>query len=125
MKSGMAPRLRELTEGKPGRVTPKEMAEAAKSGDEAVLDALRRAAEYLGIGVSNVMVTLHPELIVFGGGVAQIGDLLLNHVRETVRRRVGMIPTEDLRIEQSLLGDRAGVLGAVALASRGVALGPN
>jgi glucokinase len=118
LHSGLAPRLHELVEGDPGRVTPKQMAAAAQHGDEAVLDAIHRTAEYLAIGVANVVVTIHPELVVFGGGVAQMGDLLLDRVRQAVRRRVRMIPTENLRIELSRLGNRAGVLGAVALAAQ-------
>lgn len=116
LKSGLAPRLHELVDGDPARVSPKEMAAAAQAGDEAVADAVRRAAEYLGIGVANVVTILHPELIVFGGGVAQMGEVLLEPVRDAVRRRVRMIPTDDLRIERTLLGDRAGVLGGIALA---------
>jgi glucokinase len=120
MKTGLAPKLFEVTEGDAGRVTPRTIAAAAEAGDEAVVDAIRRAAEYLGIGVANVVTILHPELIVFGGGVAQMGDVLLEPVRDAVCRRVQMIPTDDLRIEISKLGDRAGVLGGVALAWRGV-----
>jgi len=33
-----------------------------------------------------------------------------------VRRRVGMFPTDGVRIEKSLLGDKAGALGGIALA---------
>jgi glucokinase len=120
LKSGLAPRLHGLVAGDPGRVSPKEMAEAARAGDETVAEAIRRATEYLGIGVANVVTVLHPELVVFGGGVAQMGDLLLDGVRDAVRRRVRMIPTSDLRVELSLLGERAGVLGAVALAAKGL-----
>lgn len=116
LKTGLAPRLYDLVQGDAGRVSPKEIAAAAQAGDTAVQEALRRAGEYLGIGVANVIVTLHPELIVFGGGVAQMGEVLLQYVRETVRRRVHMIPSETVRIEISKLGDQAGVLGAVALA---------
>jgi len=118
MKSGMAPRLYKLVQGDPARVSPKEIGAAAGDGDEVVADAVRRAAGYLGIGVANIITILHPELIVFGGGVAQM-DLLVESVREVVRKRVRMMPTEDIRIECSLLGDRAGVLGAVALAAHG------
>jgi glucokinase len=118
LKTGLAPRLFDLVQGDAGRVSPKEIAAAAQAGDAAVQDSLRRASEYLGIGVANVIVTLHPDLVVFGGGVAQMGDVLLEPVRETVRRRVRMFPSETVRIEISQLGDRAGVLGAVALACR-------
>jgi glucokinase len=84
-----------------------------------VRDALVRAAEYLGIGVANVVVTLHPDLVVLGGSVAQIGPLLFDTVRATVQRRVGMFPPDNVRIEPSRLGNQAGLLGGIALAIRG------
>ncbi|MBW2270506.1 MAG: ROK family protein [Deltaproteobacteria bacterium] len=123
LHSGRAPRLHELVGGDAAAVTPKEMAQAAEAGDEAVREALVRAAEYLGIGVANVVTALHPELVVLGGGVAEMGPLLLDVVRESVRRRVRMFPTEDVRIERSLLGDKAGLLGGIVLAMKGGSIG--
>ena len=123
LASGRAPKLHELVQGDPGAVTPREMALAAAAGDDAVREALIRAAEYIGIGVANVVTVLHPDLVVLGGGVAEIGPLLFDTVRETVRRRVGMFPTDDLRIEKSLLGDKAGALGGIALAVKRGAVG--
>lgn len=116
MRMGLAPRLFDLVAGDAGRVTPHEM---LVSGDESTRQAIDRAAGYLGIAVANVVTILHPELIVLGGGVAELGDALLDPVRATVRKRVGMFPTEGVRIEKSRLGDRAGILGAIALAVRG------
>ncbi len=117
--SGQAPRLHELVGGDASRVSPKEMAAAAESGDEAVREAIARAARYLGIAVSNVVTILHPDLVILGGGVAGIGPLLFETVRETVHDRVRMFPTRDIQIRPSLLGDRAGIMGAVALAMKG------
>jgi glucokinase len=100
-------------------VNTKTMAQAAREGDVRVAEAIVRAAEYLGIGVVNVVVTLHPDLVVLGGGAAAIGDVLFDTVRTTVARRIGMFPADAVRIEPSLLGDKAGIVGAVALAIRG------
>jgi glucokinase len=119
MQTGLAPRLHELTAGDASRVTTKEMAEAASAGDANVREAIIRAAQYLGIGVVNVVVALHPDLVVLGGGVAQIGDLLFDTVRQTLRERVRMFPTEDIWIKPSQLGDNAGTLGGIALAMKG------
>ena len=118
MQSGLAPRLHDLVEGDASRVTTKEMTEAAEAGDDNVRDAIVRAARYLGIGVSNVVVVLHPDLVVLGGGVAQIGDLLFDTVRQTVHDRVGMFPTDGVAILPSALGDSAGALGGIALAMK-------
>lgn len=117
--SGMAPKLHEFVEGDPGQVTPKTMAEAARAGDETVAEAICRAAEYLGIAAVNIVVTLHPELIVLGGGVAQMGELLREPVEQTIRRRVGMLPTDGVAVRLSPLGDQAGALGGLALAAQG------
>jgi len=116
VRSGRASRLRELCEGDLNRITPFLMVDAAAEGDDAVGDVIREAGEAIGIGVANVATVLHPELVVLGGGVAKMGDLLLRHVRETVDRRVGMFPPETVRIETSVLGEMAGTWGGLALA---------
>jgi glucokinase len=119
MLSGRAPGLYEIVGGDPGRISPKEMTLAAEAGDTEVREALIRAAQYTGIGVANVVTILHPDLVVLGGGVAEIGDLLFDTVREVVRNRVGMFPTDGVRIERSQLGADAGMLGGIALAAQG------
>ncbi len=116
--SGHAPKLHEITGGDPSRVTPKKMAAAAEAGDAAVREALIRATGYLGIGVANIVTAIHPELIVLGGGMADLGPLLFDTVRDTVRRRVRMFPVDDVRIEPSLLGEKAGLWGGIVLAMR-------
>ena len=118
MQCGRAPQLHALVDGDVARVTPDTMTQAAERGDTAVREALVRAAEYVGIGVANVVVVLHPALVVLGGGVAQIGDLLFDTVRDVVSRRIGMFPVDGVQILPSQLGNRAGTLGGIALAAR-------
>lgn len=122
MLSGQAPKLNELAGGNPQKVTTREIAAAARDGDKGALAAIHRSAKYLGIGIGNLIGAIHPELVVLGGGVAQMGDVLLDPVREEVQRRVKMIPPEYYRIELSQVGDGAGVMGAIALAMRGESL---
>ena len=80
---------------------------------------LHRAGRWLGLGAANVDHLLHPDLVVVGGGVAEVGDLLLAPMRATVRERVGMFPTDGVRIERSALGSRAACLAAIVLAAHG------
>lgn len=119
MRSGLAPKLYELAGGEASAVTPKLMADAAGQGDGNVKDAMLRALRYLGIGAANMVVAIHPELIVYGGGMSALGTLLTETVRQEISRRVQMFPADDVRVERSLLGDSAGVLGGVALAVKG------
>ena len=99
------------------------MAEAAYTGDEVMRETITRAAEYLGIGIVNVVVTLHPDLIVLGGGVALIDDLLFDTARLTIRERIGMFPTNGVEVKSSQFGESDGTLGGIALAMKGGLLG--
>ena len=117
LQSGLAPLLFEMVSGNAALVTPKEMGAAARAGDNAVGEAIARMAAWLGIGIANMVTALHPEIVVLGGSVAALDDLLLEPVRATVAERVRMFPVHDLCIERSLLGDKAGLLGGIALAA--------
>ncbi len=93
------------------------MGEAARAGDESVAQELERIAGLVGIAAANVVVTLHPELIVLGGGVAGLGDLLFDGVRQTIADRVRVFPTDDVRLEPAALGTDAGLAGVLAWAA--------
>ena len=115
MRMGLAPTLYQLTGGNADRVTAREMKLAADQ-DPRIHEALLRAATYIGIAAANVVAVIHPHLVVLGGGVSEIGELLNTTVLEVIRDRVRMYPVDDIRVERSLLGDQAGVMGAIALA---------
>jgi glucokinase len=117
LHTGQTTVLHELTDGDAGRVNPAVMALAAEKGDRAVIEVLDRCSEYLGIAVANVVSFFHPPLVVLGGGVGESGAIRLDAVQRTMKWRVGMFPTEDVRIEPSHLGVKAGVLGGFALAA--------
>ncbi len=117
MKSGHASHLYELVEGDVEHITPRLMAQAAAAGDLSVRDSIVRAARLLGIGVSNVITILYPELVILGGYVTSgLGPLLLDVVKKEVHERVRVVPAERVRIESSALGEKAGLWGGLALA---------
>jgi glucokinase len=117
MRCGHAPRLYDLVQGSADGVTPRLMAQAAAAGDNAVREAIVRAARLIGIGVANVITTLNPELVVLGGDVTgALGPLLLENVRREVRERVRLFPADKVRVEVSELEEKAGLWGGVALA---------
>ncbi len=115
MRSGLAPGLYEMVQGDAGRVTTREMSAAAET-DEAVREAIINAATFVGIAAANIITILHPSMIVLGGGVAEMGSILTDTVKEVIDESVRMFPTDDIRVVKSHLGDQAGVQGAVALA---------
>ena len=117
LRSGQAPALFDLTGGDAGQVSARTMGEAARAGDRAVARELDRIASLVGIAVANVVVVLHPELIVLAGGVAGLGDLLFDGVRQELARRVRVFPLDGLRVEPASLGTDAGLAGALAWAA--------
>jgi glucokinase len=120
LRNGLAPILHEIIDGDLNLVTPETMAQAARNGEETVRIEIRRAAEFIGIGIANMVTALHPDRVVLGGGVAQMGELLLDPIREVLRLRVRMFPADTVPVVVSKLGDRAGTLGGIALAMRRV-----
>lgn len=95
-----------------GMATPEQVFEAARAGDREAVEVLAQAGSYLGIGIANVIITVGPERVVVGGGVAAAGELLLAPAREELRRRVTVMPLDEIGIVPAELGARAGAIGA-------------
>ncbi len=114
LRSGQAPILQKIAGGDTEKVDAETMGEAARAGDEAVAKELERIAGLVGIAAANVVVALHPELIVLGGGVAGLGDLLFDGVKQTIADRVRVFPTDGVRVEPAALGTDAGLAGVLA-----------
>ena len=75
--------------------------------------AIARAGRYVGIAIANLTIFLTPERVVIGGGVAEAGELLLDPIREEVRRRAGKVaPLDEIGIVRAELGPYAGAIGA-------------
>jgi glucokinase len=93
-----------------------QIAEAARTGDGLAISAFERAGYYLGIAVANYLAIFDPSVLIFGGGVSQVGDLLFKPFEESLHRHT-FHPhyLDNLVITKAALGDDAGLLGALAL----------
>jgi glucokinase len=95
----------------------RDVAEAAKRGDDLARSAYARAGEYLGIGIASFLHIFDPSIVIIGGGVSQAGSLLFEPTEDSLQKHV-INPhyLKDLTITRAALGDDAGLLGALALA---------
>lgn len=86
--------------------------DAALAGDPLALELAQEAAEYLGIAVAGMLNLLNPGMVILGGELARLGELLLEPLRETVRSRtlVSSVAASDIRM--SKLGPRSVAIGA-------------
>jgi glucokinase-like ROK family protein len=89
--------------------------DAALAGDALALRVVREAAEHLGVGVAGLLNLLNPAVVIVGGGLARLGEQLLEPLRETVRRRTLATSMAGSRIVTSQLGGRAVAIGAATL----------
>ncbi len=90
---------------------------AASQGDKLACAALERAGSFMGQAIADFLHIFNPTIIIIGGGVSHSGDLLLDPMRRSIREHV-LTPAylDDLIVTTTVLGDDAGLLGALALA---------
>jgi len=98
------------------RISAQDVADAARQGDLISQQILSRAGSHLGIAIAGLVNIFNPNMVVVGGGVAQIGDLFLEPVRQAVQRRSLPAAAHAVRITTALLGRRSSSMGAVVQA---------
>jgi glucokinase len=108
-------RLRALD---PELMTSREIALLAADGDELARHLMRETGHYLAVGAVCLMHTIDPDLVLFGGGMINAGDLLLEPIRQGVRQMAFPIPAAKVRIESARLGGKAGFIGAAGWARK-------
>ena len=93
----------------------KDIFDVAKEGDAFALDLVDYEADYIALGIGNLLNVLDPEIVVVGGGVSLAGDILFDKVKERLKKYAFPSTTENLKIVAASLGNDAGILGAAYL----------
>ena len=94
---------------------PDDVMQRAVDGDPGSRRALADAGRHIGAAVADLCNLINPERIIVGGSMAVAGDVLLDPLREAVGLRAIPSAAEDVEIVLGELGERAELLGAVAL----------
>ncbi|GIJ46954.1 transcriptional regulator [Virgisporangium aliadipatigenens] len=92
------------------------VAAAARDGDTVAAAAIDEVGQYLGLAASWVVNAYNPAMLVLGGGLAAMGDLLLPPLREAFDASVLGPALRGVELRVSTLGDDAETRGAVLLA---------
>lgn len=98
-----------------GLVSASDVGNAALLGDQVSTRILQQAGRHIGQMLATMVNIVNPSLIVIGGGVASSGDVFMASIREVVYGRSLPLATRHLQIRQSMLGERAGVVGLAAM----------
>ena len=96
---------------KEDRLTGREVSRLAREGDPGALGVVQELAGWLGIGLVGLTHIFDPEMIVVGGGVGELGELILGPAREFVRENAMQPGRDRVQIASAKLGNKAGLVG--------------
>ena len=98
-------------------VTGKEVGAAAQQGDAFALKVIEEAGWWLGLGLINVLQMYNPEVVVMGGSVSSMGDMIFDPARRVIQQYIiDPIYYHDAIIQPALLGDDVCLIGAASYA---------
>jgi glucokinase-like ROK family protein len=97
-------------------LSARDVASAARRGDLVSQKIIANAGRYLGIAIAGLVNLFNPQTVVIGGGVAQIGDLLLQPIRDTVSRRSLQASARNVKINTAVLRRHSSGMGAIVQA---------
>lgn len=104
-----------LAGGEIDQVQAETVGQAFREGDPLATEVLRTTAELLTVWLGNMIDLLEPDVIIFGGGIAELMSAFFPHIREllpqwSINQRCAEIP-----IVRAKYGSDAGIAGAAAL----------
>ncbi len=99
----------------PTAIDARAVSEAAADGDQHATQILEMAGRAFGVALSNFAAIFNPEMIVIGGGLAEIGEPLLQPARRTFQMYSQPSIAAAVRFAKTGLGSRTGIYGAAAL----------
>jgi len=98
------------------QISAATVSQACGDGDPLACRLVEETVQYLAAGVVSIVNAFNPCLIILGGGVIQGRSEYVSEVERAVRENALQTAVEGLRIVMAALGDKAGVIGAAALA---------
>ncbi|MBD3336963.1 MAG: ROK family protein [Candidatus Eisenbacteria bacterium] len=114
-------RTAELLAANPGSVlagrtlTIRDIEDAALNGDALACQVVTEASEHLGVAVAGLLNLMNPAMVILGGDLARLGELVLAPIRETVRRRTLVSQVTAAELTTSRLGTQSIAVGAATL----------
>jgi predicted NBD/HSP70 family sugar kinase len=111
-----APALLDLLRGSHGDgLTVADLLRLAEEGDVGVRRVFADAGRSIGRAVADLVNAVNPGLVIVGGELSAVGDPLLDGIRASIERYALPAAASALEVVPGVLGERAEVLGAVAL----------
>jgi len=95
-------------------ISQPELIDKVLTGDKKALKIAEKLGKILGIGIGNLINIFDPELVIIGGGISKIGDVLLDPACVSARKVALVLPLR-AQIVTWQLGDDSGIYGGAKL----------
>jgi predicted NBD/HSP70 family sugar kinase len=91
----------------------------AVAGDLRCRRAIADAGHEIGVAVAGLCNLINPERVIVGGLLSRTGEVLLQPIRESIRRHAVQAAADRLDVRPAAFLERAELLGSLALALQG------
>jgi len=118
VNNGKKTMMTELSKGDINKVTSYIYREALDKNDELAKEITIEIAEYLAIGIINLVNILNPDVIILGGKIAYNNFFLISEVKKIVFKKALEILTKNLKICSISLGKDFRIMASVAIPLR-------
>lgn len=93
-----------------------EVNELAEKGNEAAMQIMEDAKDYLSSFIAALMAISDPEIVILGGSVAMKTPGFVEDVEKRVKSKVMSVVKPYVKVHRSTLSEDSGLLGAASLA---------
>jgi len=101
--------------GEADKVTMATLGKAARKGDKLALETISEQGRLLGIWLGSMINILDPEIIVIGGGVSLLGNLLFGEIRRSLLSHTINIYAAKTPVVRAKLKKDVGIFGAASI----------
>jgi predicted NBD/HSP70 family sugar kinase len=110
--------LKSLSQNQVSKLSMTDVINAAKRGETFANEALSITAQYMGLGIANIIRSFDPEVIIIGGSITQVWDLVYPKIMEIVTKRGFFGAQRNTVVLPTSLVGSSPLLGAAALSIR-------
>ncbi len=116
MEADKDSKMWEIAGGSLDNVDGKTAFDGMRAGDDAAKGVIKMYIDYLGCGLTNIVNTFQPEVLLIGGGICKEGENLTKPLYEIIKRDSYCIDeNQSTKLDICKLGNDAGIIGAAFL----------
>jgi len=91
----------------------KVIEKAYREKEKEALIVFQDALDALGVLTNDLITLINPEYIIFGGGVIDYSDLILDSIKDYVKNNIRFEKFSNIKFKNSLFKDKSNAYGAI------------